>query len=300
MFKICFEEIFQKKTDYEPRETEFCNLPDNNTNFKNHCISFASKIGHTFPEMQLCRSAEIFSTLHDHDYFKESPEETFLNYMNLLKMSDDDRNAIEYVTRGQSNNKKWLFERCFRLNSSSFGEICKTTDPEKLLNNLTNEKDLSHVPAIMHGRKNEINAVRKFEEIMGLETEECGTFVCKQHPHLSASQDRIINTDFCLEVKCPFTAKDCEITPDTVSFIYIHPEEGVKLKEDNNYYFQVQGQLLCRGRNYCYFVIYTSIDCLILLIRRDDAFIHDIIQKLNTFFNNYFKKYLLNKYLYKK
>ena len=66
----------------------------------------------------------------------------------------------------------------------------------------------------------------------------------------AASPDGIIGDDRVLEIKCPFTAFNKPITPATVPFLY--EENGVmNLINNHDYYYQVQGQMLCTNRKHC-------------------------------------------------
>ena len=97
--------------------------------------------------------------------FKSIIQWSFLQWKNnnLFEVSAEKRLEIESLTRGQASHKYWFAERCLRLNSSNFGEICLYTDPYKLVNSLLNPKDLSNVPSIKHGKKYEVHAKKIFE-----------------------------------------------------------------------------------------------------------------------------------------
>ncbi|KAJ8929780.1 hypothetical protein NQ314_017495 [Rhamnusium bicolor] len=93
-----------------------------------------------------------------------------------------------------------------------------------------------------------------------------------------------ITATACLEIKCPFSARNSVITPETVPYLQLCDKDGFyKLKVDHNYYFQIQGQMLCTERRICHFVIYTNVDCLILSIARDEQFIVNMVNKLKDF-----------------
>lgn len=66
--------------------------------------------------------------------------------------------------------------------------------------------------------------MKKYEQLTGTVTQECGMFVSCDLPFLSASPDRVINDDMLLEVKCPYTAKNKAISHVTVpvySYFYL-------------------------------------------------------------------------------
>lgn len=208
---------------------------------------------------------------------------------------------IEFNTRGQTNNEDWILQRSLRLTSTNFYKICTTRDQEKMaLTLLRPQRDLSHVKSIDHGKKYEPVAVELFEAYTGFKTTECGMFVAAGKPFLSASPDRIIQEDACVEVKCPFTAKDQCISPETVEYLYLCDTEGVyKLKPSHSYYYQIQGQLFCANKKKCYFLVYTLSELTIIEIERDEEFIRNMLRKLEEFYNSYFEGALLKKYFYK-
>ncbi len=105
---------------------------------------------------------------YDHDYLSHHPEELFLSSMNTGSVPgmEEQRKRFEKRTQGQSTNKTWFEERTFRLQSSNFGRICKTTDRTSFENLAKSFLTPRHVdtPATRHGRKYEEVAVRKYEE----------------------------------------------------------------------------------------------------------------------------------------
>ena len=214
-------------------------------------------------------------------------------------MTDEDIVAVEVSTRGQADNKAWQEARQYHITSSRFGAICKATDKRdmhKLAQDLITPHPLNTAP-ILHGRKYESVAVEKFEQKMGLTTHECGLFVSKDYPQLAASPDRVVDTDCVLEVKCPFTARDKLV--NAVNVPYLKEVNGtLTLDEKHDYYYQIQGQLLCTNRSLCYFVVYTKKDVQIFPITRDNCFIQEMVKKLLSFYNSFFRNTLLNKHFY--
>ena len=101
-------------------------------------------------------------------------------------------------TATQSANDLWFEERCKRLHSSTFGRICKATDRTdmvKLADTLTTKGQNINAKPILHGRKYEKEAVKKYQEISGRTVYESGICVSLDSPHLAASPDGIIDDD---------------------------------------------------------------------------------------------------------
>ena len=205
---------------------------------------------------------------------------------------------MQVETIGQSTNTQWKQERKKRLSASNFGRICKMTDrtnKQLFVKSLMVHKDIQ-TPAVNHGKAYESIAVKKYEEKNNNKTRECGLFVSKQYPMLCATPDRIVNENLILEVKCPFSAKDKMISPDTVT--YLKQVDGkLTLCQNHDYYYQVQGQMLCTEATETCFVIYTLHDIQVIRIGRDESFIKEMTDKLICFFNQHFRQALLDKYL---
>ena len=150
----------------------------------------------------------------------------------------------------------------------------------------------------MHGRRYESLVVEKYEDLTNTKTRECGLFVSAQNPMLGASPDRIVNDKLLVEVKCPYVARNREISSSTVPYLKFINDELV-LDVNHSYYYQIQGQLYCAEREYCDLVVYTFKDIKVIRILRDDNFIENMIEKLIDFYNNHFKDTIVEKYLFR-
>ena len=144
-------------------------------------------------------------------------------------------------------------------------------------------------PSLQHGRRYESVAVEKVAQECKVNPKECGLFVCEEYPFLAASPDRIIDEDVIIEVKCPFASKDKPITPSTVPYLQsISDGDELVLDSKHIYYYQVQGQLLCSGRQKCLFVVYTLVDMKVITIHYDINFARNMVQRLFEFYDQYF------------
>lgn len=47
------------------------------------------------------------------------------------------------------------------------------------------------------------------EKLIGVKINESGLIIDKEFPFLGTSPDGLISTDTTVEIKCPYTAKDC-------------------------------------------------------------------------------------------
>lgn len=69
---------------------------------------------------------------------------------------------------------------------------------------------------------------------------------------------------------------------------------NLELKQGHGYYWQVQGQLLLTGMEWCDFVVFAEEDTLIQRIYRDSGVMQKIRESADFFFfYTYLHKYLL-------
>lgn len=212
-------------------------------------------------------------------------------------LTDEEVAVINKKTTEQSSSSNWKLERAIRITSSKFGEICKITqrrDVLRLVESMLRPRMIT-TRALRHGIHYEERARAKFMTETGLNVEKCGLIVSKFYPFLAASPDGLVDGDAVLEIKCPFSAKDKDINPDTVQFL-----DSNGLKREHNYFYQVQGQLMCTSRSKCYFCVFTFKDFKVYTISRDDEFIENtLLPKLSSFYDIYFKPRLVEMNVYK-
>ena len=114
--------------------------------------------------------------------------------------------------------------------------------------------------------------------------------------HQTDDEDTIVDEDTILEVKCPYAHKDKAICPTTVP--YLKSNGGtLMLNASHNYYYQVQGQMLCTKRKRCLFVIYSFKDLVVIEIPRDELFIKSMLDKLRIFYKSHFEPAIINKFV---
>ena len=110
--------------------------------------------------------------------------------------------------------------------------------------------DLSKIPAIQWGIKNEGNCIADFEKRKGGKVVKCGLFIHRDYPFFAASPDGIYN-DCLLEVKCPWVLR--ETYPDDLDYLDedqrrnhfrdVTARGNIKLKRGHKYYAQCQLQV---------------------------------------------------------
>lgn len=159
------------------------------------------------------------------------------------------------------------------------------------------------------GIKNERKAVSVFETEVsklhpGSRVESTGLFLSVEEPYLAASPD---GTFFCpchgsgvIEVKCPFNHRNSLISQalldPTFPLDYDESTQEYFLKQDHEYYYQMQLQLFVTKNQFGFFVVYTSIDFIFVEVPYDANLLQQCIPKAKQFFLNVIMPELLAGY----
>ncbi|XP_074096814.1 uncharacterized protein LOC141526002 [Cotesia typhae] len=267
---------------------------------RNRAINFAATNRTTMPFLRLFEPANIYCAIWDHDYTNVNPEEQLLNEFKLLSITTDDIKKIEEETREQSRSKSWFKYRQNRITVSNFYKCCIIRDEEaevQFSTSLINQETFKS-KSTDWGKENESKALEIYESI-GIKIDKCGLFISPTHPFLGASPDGLIGNDTVVEVKCPYSRRFSPITEKTLPYLYLDERNNLQLKKNHLYYYQIQGQLFVTGRYIANFIVYTTIETIVITIRRDDNFITLMVQRLAKFFEYYFRVAILDRYLYK-
>lgn len=254
----------------------------------------------SMPLKQIYPPANTHAIILDHDYREKGQINEFLEAMYLENITEEKIIEIETSTRGQSTNKVWHDLRKSHITASIFHTACHLKDETKVkyAQQILNKRNIK-TKAMAHGMVNESVAIKKYTAMYELEAEECGLFLSKERPYLGASPDGLLGLETIIEVKCPYASRYSEITPETVPYLYYDDNGQLSLKKKNIYYYQVQGQLYVTKRRYCNFIVYTFKDLKVVYIDKDDTFIDEMVQKLDLFYNGFFKQAIINKYFFK-
>lgn len=230
-------------------------------------------------------------------------EETFNNektiMLSSLQVDNQLQEHIQKVTVGQAENDQWFEQRKNRLTASNFGAVCKrrsttkyTSIIQKILYN-----DEVHTFAIQHGKINEPEAIRKYEEQTSSKVSPCGLFVDKEYGFLAASPDGIVDSNGIIEVKCPYSLVKKGLSIDyaakNLKTFYLKCNEStgkINLKLTHDYYFQIQGQLHITQKSFCDFIIWTPLDIYIERIFKNENF---WLNKMQTQLVNFYHEALL-------
>ena len=190
---------------------------------------------------------EILATLSvmplDNTNLTEDQETLVKKYLNV---SVENLISIEKNTLHQSNCQMWYRERSIHLTASNFGAVLnrrKGIYPTSLLNKLKASGKKINTEACNWGIEKEVIACQKYEEEFKTMVTKYGLFINPKWPWLGCSPDGIVSKQKVIEIKCPFSKKDCSIIEacnDKHFFLKLVDDKPM-LKETHNYYYQCQG-----------------------------------------------------------
>lgn len=210
---------------------------------------------------------------------------------------------IEIATQDQSSCEMWHELRCDRITASNFGRILsrKALPTESFLSSLfcMSSKNIK-AESLEYGRRNESYAKAKYLKAKPkLHLHKCGLVINNAFPFLGASPDaKVCDSGLCgiLEVKCPYTARNLNISEAVASIsnfmLEINDDNVCKLKKNHTYYAQVQGQMLVTGADFCDFVVVTQNDMHIEGIIPDRFYMSTMLIKLATFYTDFAESYI--------
>ena len=186
----------------------------------------------------------------------------------------------------QQNTPEWMQSRCGKATASRISDIvAKTktgysTSRAKYMAQLVVERITGQVAesyqnsAMLYGIETEPLARAAFEAKVGVLVDEVGSI---DHPTIamsSASPDGLVGDDSLIEIKCPMT--------------HTHIETLVDGSISKDYIDQMQWQMACTGRQFCYFVSYDNrmpngLQLFIKRIPRDNSYIDELEKEVTKF-----------------
>ncbi|KAJ4926853.1 hypothetical protein JOQ06_014598 [Pogonophryne albipinna] len=215
-------------------------------------------------------------------------------HMNSLSVDLEMSHKIEEATREQSSSSEWHLLRKPRVTASRFREICHVRG-ESSANSLAERilKGTRQTAEMRRGAEMEPTVAAEYSRLANVNYSPCGLVIHPSTPWLGASPDGVAfdPTEYpqfgLVEFKCPNV-------PNYVDCKYVQMECGSpKLKKSHAYYWQVQGQLLVSGMQWCDFVVWAQEDYLVQRIYTDPEVQRAIREKVDFFFfYTYMPKYL--------
>lgn len=263
------------------------------------CINYIGHSHSTMPFKYTIAPANLYAIENDHNY-TTSYKDRILEDLKLLNVSKDDIEQIEVATRNQGKSKYWHKLRRTHLTASNFYGLCKTVSTTAKINlaKRINDPTLFKSKQTQHGKDCEPKAISIYESY-GVIVKKCGLILMAEKPFLGASPDGLIGDETVLEVKCPFNQRYCSISEVTIPFLKKNDNNQLYLEPVHPYYYQIQGQLMVTGRKYANLLVYTFNDWRIIDVPRNQQFINQLEQQLESFYYDYLQPEIFEKYLYK-
>ena len=208
-------------------------------------------------------------------------------------------------TKDQRNSQAWGSFRRLRLTGSNFGDVVRAMAnkrdkdkpiPNSLLKKLRGEYSLGTKDSIMWGQMHEQIAIERYQQTTGNKVQPAGLYLfpCGL---LGSTPDGIIE-DSCdgvigigvLEVKCPWNYRESTITQMLSKELKGKEEESFYLKsnrtlnEHHSYWHQVQAEMHAVGTEWVHFVVWTTVDIEIILVKRDPNWEELYLPMLKSFY----------------
>ena len=215
-----------------------------------------------------------------------------------LKITEEQQNNVEILTREQHNCKQWYRFRAGRITASNMHAVFHT---DANMPSMSILKSVCYVNAhtftagMRWGCENEKNAFLVYKNYMeenhqNFFISKCGFYISVEEPFIGASPDAVTRCDCCgegcLEIKCPFTAKDKTI-PEAIAnlnFFCLDPDH--QLPKNHAYFSQIQTQIHVCKKEFCDLIVWTKIDYHVVRIYPDSMHWSKLVEKAQIIFEN--------------
>ena len=212
----------------------------------------------------------------------------------------DEVKVVEANTRKQAKCGIWFHQRAGRVTASKFKNAVRTdpTQPSvSLIKSICYPTRSFKSAACEYGCKHENNARKEYEYAMkqqhqSFSVKESGLILDPMYPFVGASPDGIITCTCCgtgvLEIKCPYSCKNKglkEVSEEKSCFFLRVTETGhLELKDNHQYFYQVQLQMKLCNTSYCDFVVWSKNQgILVQRLFPDAEFIERALKQVENF-----------------
>lgn len=240
---------------------------------------------------------KVLSELYNADITFDDKDSLLLHCANIcdsaLHVTPEKCDNCEMDTRTQANCKQWFSFQTGRVTASRAKAVCRTLieNPSRsLLKDICYPRSFSSKPT-QWGCDHEKEAKKQYVETMMECHENCacrdsGLVINPEYPYIGATPDGIASCLCCgeviLEIKCPYCARDSSIDE---SVTCLEKTDGkLSLDRSHSYYYQIQCQMLLCDKEFCDFIVWTSVDFFSERIAINSDFCHDMVEKSKRFF----------------
>lgn len=219
----------------------------------------------------------------------------------LAQVTDSQASLVEQRTRGQHQSPTWYRLRAGRITASVIHAVSTTSIENPAITTVRRvcyPNKTASTQATQWGITHEDEARQAYirntaPQHSNFRVEQCGLLINPAFPEVGASPDGVIYCTCCgkgcLEIKCSFKHRfksALEAHAQDKDF-YLEVTDGTPtLKKQHSYYSQIQTQMCVSGSTFCDFVVWTTIDCLVIRVFRDDRFWEQLRTKAQEFFVN--------------
>ncbi|KAK9529288.1 hypothetical protein VZT92_013392 [Zoarces viviparus] len=208
-------------------------------------------------------------------------------HKDVMQITWEAAHLLEQSTRGHKEQEEKL--RTLRL-TSRFKEICKLkpgrTNAQHLLFKI--QKGLPRCKAAQIEEEMKAEALREYCKHLCVNWSPCGLVIHPNAPWLGALPSGLVydpkeTPSFGL-VHVKFTGFRSFIE---CKFLF-YPDGILQLKSTHSHYWQIQGEMMVTGTEWCDLLVFSREDMLVQRIYRDDAMINDMKTKLDDFIYYYY------------
>jgi len=222
-------------------------------------------------------------------------------YSAHVKVTEAAATKLSIDTVDQGDSILWHEERKKRLTASNVGKIAKrraTTKVGSTVQQLLANKFHGNA-ATAWGNFQEEDSNREYlrikkEHSPNISTSRCGLVVSVTNPWLGASPDRMVHDptsdppDGLVELKNPYSARNMTLDEAVrkLKNFCLHRNkttQQLQLKENHDYYYQMQCTMYCTNREWCDFVIMAKTVHIERIAFNKDLW-KTTLQKLKTFY----------------
>lgn len=230
----------------------------------------------------------------------EELKEYCISQQDKVRVSHCESDQIELLTRKQHKSPAWYSYRTGRVTASKMHDVMNFNLQKPAISTIKAvchpPRSLTKVPAVQWGLEHETVARQKYFKKSRVEhrcfkLENSGFVINPLFPYIGASPDGLSSCECCgkgcIEVKCPYKHRSSLIADacEDPGFCLSHEQGKFTLKKSHPYYSQVQTQMLVTGLHFCDFVVWTTIDCVVVRVEEDKVAFPEYVRKAESFFH---------------
>ncbi|XP_063040587.1 uncharacterized protein LOC134435498 [Engraulis encrasicolus] len=208
-------------------------------------------------------------------------------HLNSIAISLYAAQKIEEGTREKGSRVDQHQYEKLRFSSARFGKVCAQ---KSLMEGYPEQAARSALKGSQTpNRKMESGTEVEYCRLMHVNYTSCGIVIHPDAPWLCATPDGIVYDPY-EEPQFGITLMKCMSTNSHTECSYLEVDVGhIQIKKNHQYHWEVQGQLLVTGMQWCDFVVLAMDDFIVVRVRADAKVHREIRERMDHF---YFDKYM--------